>query len=59
MISVGEAAEKAADFARGVLDEDRSRNLRLEEVELEQSTNRWLITLSMAAVSAFGEPSVK
>jgi hypothetical protein len=45
MITVKEAALKAAEFAAGVLDEPRREDLRLEEVEKDGQC--WLITLSM------------
>lgn len=58
MITVREAAEKAAQFAKGVLDEVRSKELRLEEVEIKSTPdgNRWLITLSMPQINSFGFP---
>jgi hypothetical protein len=52
MLSVKEAAEKAAEFAVGVLDEPRRTNLRLEEVE--KRGQHWLITLSMPSDNPLG-----
>ena len=52
MITVKEAAESAAQFARSVLDEGRTKDLRLEEVEMEKAPPRWFITLSMPANSS-------
>lgn len=59
MISVKEAVAKATDFARAVLEEDRARNIRLEEIGLEQSPPdqsppRWVVTLSMTSLSPVG-----
>jgi hypothetical protein len=57
MISVREAVQSATAFARGVLDDTRSGNLRLEEVEIRENPSRWLVTLSMPAINSFGNPS--
>ena len=59
MISVKQAVEKAAEFAKGLLDDARAGELRLEEVEIIQPADgkRWLITLSMPQINAFGFPS--
>jgi hypothetical protein len=55
MISVRDAVEKAVEFARGVLEGERVRDLRLEEVEISQAggEQRWLVTLSMPKIRWF------
>ena len=54
MITVRDAASSAINFAQGLLDEARARDLRLEEVEFNKQPPRWFITLSMPAVKNFG-----
>jgi hypothetical protein len=49
MISVQEAIQRAANFAKNVLDEARASDLRVEELEGSKlgGDDVWLITLSM------------
>lgn len=54
MISVKEAAEKSAQFARGVLGDEGIQALRLEEVEMTKMPARWFITLSMRREDLLG-----
>lgn len=54
MITVKDAAARAAEFARNVLEEGRGRDLQLEEVEYTKRPPRWLITLSMPSSSPLG-----
>jgi hypothetical protein len=54
MITVRQAAERAAQYAKSLLDEQRAADLRLEEVDFSQNGTKWLITLSMPHVNAFG-----
>jgi hypothetical protein len=64
MVSIKEATEKAIAFAREVLDPDRARDIRLEEVQSGtlDGAETWLITLSMVLpdqgtlVVGFGSP---
>jgi hypothetical protein len=53
MISVKDAAQRAAEFARVTL-EHRADDLQLEEVEIDQVMSRWHITLSMSSLPAWG-----
>ena len=49
MVSVKQAFASAAEFAASVLEPDRLKDLRLEEVETAKANGAdvWLITLSM------------
>ncbi len=59
MIAVNEAAAKAVEFARAVLDNTRASQLRLEEVEVAtvDGSDLWVITLSRPQINAFEFPS--
>ena len=49
MVSIKEATQNTIAFAEEVLDRDRARGLRLEEVESTsvEGEDAWIITLSM------------
>jgi hypothetical protein len=59
MIPVKQAVESAAAFAKGILGDERTAGLQLEEVELGKYMDRdaWQITLSMVRPNSFGQAS--
>jgi hypothetical protein len=59
MVSVKQAVESAAAFAKGILGDERMAGLQLEEVELGKYMDRdaWQITLRMVRPNSFGQAS--
>jgi hypothetical protein len=49
MVTVKEAAQGALAFAREVLLDGRTSSLLLEEVDLSETGNEWLVTVSVPA----------
>jgi hypothetical protein len=54
MVSIKEAVESAVAFAQATLGEERTKGMRLEEVDTTTTAGQeaWLITLSMAVPAA-------
>jgi hypothetical protein len=53
MVSIKEAVQSAVAFAQTTLGEERTKGIRLEEVETKGfSDDVWLITLSMVSADA-------
>jgi hypothetical protein len=46
MLDVREAAQKASEYFAGLYQEQQPHNVQLEEVEMSEDGNYWLITLS-------------
>jgi len=59
MVTVKQAVESAAAFAKGILGDERTAGLQLEEVELGKYMDKdaWQITLSMLRPNSFGQSS--